>query len=699
MTLRLRTLLDYLDDTLEPAQTKEVGQQVAEDANVQELISRIKQVTRRRRLTTPPAGDNHPRFEPQTVAAYLDGSLPEEEAREIEKICLDSDVHLAELASCHQILTLSMGEPALVPPRAMERMYGLVKGKETVRRRIPSRRRREMVPNGAATDGVADINMSPLGLPEIDHQAGWVKWALPLSAAVLLLGLGVLMWPKLSSMFEDPYSQQAHLNRPRNGRNADSTEGHSSRSSDSDSKAPGSSSESSEGSGSASVSNGSGSNGKVPGSSPLNVKAWIDEPSERRAVAGKVGQAERGTRQMLVRRPAEAAGAQPADSWERVTAEAPAIHTGDTLVALPGFRSNLVLDKGVDLYLWGNVPPFFIPWPVLESAVVLHDNPDYDLDFTLLRGRVVLTNRKPDAPARVRVRFYDEKKDKEAWDVTLQPKTEIGLDRVSRHDQEEEYDSRNGTPPTILLMLVPFRGEATVQLDEFQPPRTVTPASGLQWDSVFGRTDQLPIDENTLRFWNKIMPATPQSRAVQDAMTAFEKDVAKPLNLAAREAVEAPSRESRYFGIYCLSAIDNLPGLIDALGDSKDNTDKCDAAYLAIKNWLGRNGAADQRFYDALLKKHKFKEDDAQLVMKLLHGISRARRQDPATWKELIALLLDPRPVMNYLAYQQLYQWVPQGRVIPYNPAGGTVQKEEAVKKWKELIPERKLPPPEPASR
>ena len=95
--LTLRTLLAYLDDMLDPAETKRIGQKVAESDAAQELIARIKQVTRRRRLTTPPAtGPNA--FEPNTVADYLDNNLPAEQISEVEKACLESDVHLAEIA-------------------------------------------------------------------------------------------------------------------------------------------------------------------------------------------------------------------------------------------------------------------------------------------------------------------------------------------------------------------------------------------------------------------------------------------------------------------------------------------------------------------------------------------------------------------------------------------------------------------------
>ena len=50
MRLTLRTLLAWLDDTLQPAQVKEIGSQVAGSPFAQELTERIHRVTRQRRL-------------------------------------------------------------------------------------------------------------------------------------------------------------------------------------------------------------------------------------------------------------------------------------------------------------------------------------------------------------------------------------------------------------------------------------------------------------------------------------------------------------------------------------------------------------------------------------------------------------------------------------------------------------------------
>ena len=139
MRLTLRTLLAYLDDALEPAQAKLIGQKVAESEAAQELIGRIKQVTCRRRLTTPPLTGPGARFDPNTIAEYLDNVLPSDQVTELEETCLASDVHLAEVAACHQVLTLFLGEPVPVPPTARQRMYGLIRGREAIpHRKVPA---------------------------------------------------------------------------------------------------------------------------------------------------------------------------------------------------------------------------------------------------------------------------------------------------------------------------------------------------------------------------------------------------------------------------------------------------------------------------------------------------------------------------------------------------------------------------------
>src|SRR5260370_22050168 len=95
----------------------------------------MRRVARQRRLTVP-NGTGADVTDPNLVASYLDNELEPEQVAEYEKKCLTSEVHLAEVASAHQILSL-IGQKAKVPVEARHRMYQLIKGRESVKPQAP----------------------------------------------------------------------------------------------------------------------------------------------------------------------------------------------------------------------------------------------------------------------------------------------------------------------------------------------------------------------------------------------------------------------------------------------------------------------------------------------------------------------------------------------------------------------------------
>jgi len=122
MRLTLRTLLAYLDDRLSPANAREIGQKITNSPFATDLMERIRDVKRRRRLADPEKAA--PTIDANLVAEYLDDQLTPELVARVEREILASDSMLAEVAAAHEILGL-LRDPVNVEPRLRDRLYGL----------------------------------------------------------------------------------------------------------------------------------------------------------------------------------------------------------------------------------------------------------------------------------------------------------------------------------------------------------------------------------------------------------------------------------------------------------------------------------------------------------------------------------------------------------------------------------------------
>ncbi len=137
MRLTLRTLLAYMDDILDPADHEDLGSKIEASDFASELIHRSRDTVRRLRLGAPAVlsdgsddvMDTVDLGDANSVAEYLDNTLPPEQVADFERMCLEPgtepDMHLAEVASCHHVLTMVLGEPAEVDSDLKARMYQL----------------------------------------------------------------------------------------------------------------------------------------------------------------------------------------------------------------------------------------------------------------------------------------------------------------------------------------------------------------------------------------------------------------------------------------------------------------------------------------------------------------------------------------------------------------------------------------------
>jgi hypothetical protein len=704
--LTLRTLLAYLDDTLEPGEIKEIGQKVAESDAAQELIARIKQSTRRRRLTTPPEKGNGARFDANTVADYLDNELPTDQVAELEKTCLESDVHLAEVAACHQILTLVLGEPALVPPTARERMYGLVKGREA----IPFRKAAApAAPDGADRD--AD-DAFLLGPPFLRRRAGWLRWALPVAAALLLAALGVAVWQNLPAP-RPPDRPDRVANGPNapppdrpagdpDKKDPDKKDKDDKKDADKSDKADGDKDPDKKDDKTDKPDDKKGAGGALPKPAP---------PGDARVRAGTFVVPPKGMSVLLAR-------AGDKEPWKRTAAVGGDVFTRDALVSLPGYTSEVHLDSGVNVELHGHVREFTIPQPgygvqdlLLESAATLHKpEAPFDADLTLDRGRIYLSNRKKEGPAHVRLRFGG--KSGEVWDLTLaEPDAEVGVDLMKLYVPGLQW--KEGEEPLQMLYLYVLKGKAGLAIDGYHEfPNLQGPVGPalFSWDNMHkGAVGPQNIPQN-LPIWAKAPPADGPP-AYRDALAGM-REALDLLNMRIdKGSVEAALAEGlqkddkpylRLLSVYSLGAVDQVGALLDVLADEKSThaADR-DAAVFVLRRWLARDAGNGQRLFDrkaqsGLLLNKKYRLNEAEDVLELLHDLPDDAVRQSATYERLGLYLNHDQMAIRQLAWWHLQRLAPGAKAPPYDPSLPAAQRQPAAEFFQKQAEEGKLPPPAP---
>ena len=678
MRLTLRTLLAYLDDTLPPAEAKEIGAKVAESEAAQELIERIKQVARRRRITTPPvAGPG--KIDPNTISEYIDNVVTPEQAAEVEQICLASDVHLAEVASCHQLLTIIFSEPVDIPDGVAERMIALGKGKSiVVKPRKPAAPKSEAVVSAAETEEDETLRM---GIPR-KKQGGSTRWVLGAAvlAVCLLIGVAIVQILNVPNLRPNPQKpneddEQIAAIKPQQpipepAKEKDDDAGKQvvkeEKKKDDEFKLPPLELPEFGGKADATIPN-----------DPLG------EPDNTRSSAGQlVADPKDG---VLLKRSAKA------PEWQRVSTKAPAVETGQTLVSLPATRSTINLNRGLQLKMWGAVPELQPAPPLYESAVILHASEKFDLDFTLLRGRVIVASTKADKSMLVRMRFENPMMidGVESFDMAFGPKAEVLFDRWSSFPRTEPFyrdpANNNRVGPMAQVGAIALSGSVTVRNGDV--PRSLMSPPGaalLLWSSNKGMAD--PQSMQSIPDWllGKA-PAKGTDEKIAKETNQVRQDMVANLNSKNLDVLIAEMRESnnpvaRRLSVLSLAAMEELPSLLDLLEQDKQPDVRL-TTIEALRNWVATSRNGEYKLYELL--KAKYKMSEAETIMQLLHSFSERATQQPDTYEVLIDYLVHPVLPIRELAAWHLYQMAPAGRNIPYSASADSVIRQRAHTAWR----------------
>lgn len=198
MRLTLRTMLAYLDGVLEPADAAALRAKIDESEFASGLVQRIQAVLHKLRLDAPKLDGKGMGNDANTVSEYLDSALPQDRVGEFERVCLESDRHLCEVAACHQVLTIVLGKPADVPADLRERIYALADpdraGSNVAVRGAPPVVAAVAVPESANANGRPAPRPAPLEVPEYlraGRETSLWPW-IGTVAAALLISLVVL---------------------------------------------------------------------------------------------------------------------------------------------------------------------------------------------------------------------------------------------------------------------------------------------------------------------------------------------------------------------------------------------------------------------------------------------------------------------------------------------------------------------------
>lgn len=736
MRLTLRTLLAWLDGVLPQDEQEQLGVKVSSSVVATQLTERIRVAVGRPQIGAPRVDGRGLAEDANSAAEYLDNTLESEKLESFERICIDSELHLAEVAACHGLLAEMARSPRAERglredelQRLRQRVRGLLAGlhDRPITEHVGDEHAEARQQMHAIRDALTRDAHQPgrPGLPEVvaavapgRQRASAMAWVSAVAAGLLLVILSLsLVWT-----FVKPSKNPAAAARP--GEVAAAV-GEMPPADPDPAPAPVEPSEADDG---PPLADGDTADGRsAVGAEAARAAADPAGPGGPAAVTPAVEVRENGAAPAMERPVAgPKAAEEPDDSGNPVGAgpapvavgvpavppDAPAAATGATqpLGFVGGEGLLLRLSPGQDsewtLCPAGSqlarredllVPPASYPEihvrGVLirllpETRVVLSDDADGTPRIEVVFGRAVARASRPDVRLGVSAgglmgRIEGGLLDPAAIEVVL--RRQVGDDPAT------------ATPQVTGTVIAASRGLSWRQTESDGSPAT-EPLEGigteglldagmaLEWDS--GLPDRIAVvRDRSLPNWigSSARPERLEQGAVKAIADRARGDV--PLVLALREMAANKRVENRMLAAATLAIIGEFDELVEQLGADSP------ARRLTQPQWtqlqeatiplaLSRGGDQAERLYGSF--EARGPHGKADVLWAMSRGITDAELAAGAD-RSLVEALDDPDLIVRRFAYQQLLDITQCGAVdrTRYRPDGLPDMRREGLAWWR----------------
>lgn len=708
MRLTLRTLLAYLDDTLDAQATRDLGLRIAQSEYARGLIERIRKVTRRRGLPTPVSTSEGDVSDPNVVAEYLSDTLAPEMVERVEENALASDAHLAEIAACHQILTLVLTEPVRVPPSAHRRMYRLVRPPKSLHERAPGRtipitRPLPAQDKAETTEHDATLLLGMTRYKSDNPLPSRVTQGLLVGGLALAVLVSVVMaWPSRPprSPQISPVSVALAVTNPSPGLSSLPTVPSTSQPQapppikpETPPPAVDVIAEARLAPPPRAVADAEvAMENKDAPPKPPQPPPPADEPRDVRKIVGRLDEPMKAV--VLTR--------SDQNIPIRLLPDDADIVSTSPLVCLPGYKAKIRLLSGVVVDLWANTPEQ-VPSPVFETRLTFYEPSEgIAADLSLSAGRMFLQGTK--AGSRVRVRAGGL-----VWDAHLtDDRAEVLVEAVPTLEPGTPFFPGVVDTPRSAVAFVITKGTVALSIAGVKDYGVLTSPRYLIWDSGAEAFEE-GNDRGKMDYYSRFVLLPPdelqqsQSRAMQKALADFAA------GLTVRDGIKTRIAEilsddgdtsslnrvmmARY-AVYAASGIDEPVYLVDALNSGIKPFLRV-AAAMALDRWLPRQGDNSQRLYKQLLAK-QFRPESAQAILRLLRRYAPSDLKRPETLDQLLSWMESgDSPALRELAFRTLVTDVDpaaleNARLARFDAGGTAAEREPVIMAWRQRLTELK---------